>query len=687
MLSFGLYSIALLMVVYLYFQLQLPGISHIKHIQLQVPLRIYTHDEKLIAIFGEKYCFPVSFEKIPTDIVNALVATEDHRFYQHVGIDFVSLLRAAHVLIQTGEKREGGSTITMQVARNFFLNQRKSYSRKIKEILLALKIDRLLSKNQILELYLNRVYFGHRAYGIAAAATIYYGKALNDLTLAEMAMLVGLPQAPSRINPLFNADAAIKRRNHVLKRMLAMDYITEKAYQKAYLAPITASRHLPQIDFQAPYIAEMARLYAEHRWGKDAYTRNIKIYTTVNSTLQIAAQEALISGIKAYEVQRRSYELENNPNSSESQAISQDDLQGAIVALDPNQGAILALVGGLNKQGHHFNRITQAKRQAASTIKPFIYSAALAKGLTLATIINDAPIVTQGGGNRLLWRPHNVNEQFNGPTRLRVGLVHSRNLVSIRLLKRMNIKETRNYLARFGFDLDTLPNSLSLALGSNLISPLKLAAAYAVFANTGFRIHPHFIARIEEEGQVLPPDPNNSAKRQRVITAQNAYLITQALRSVIHDGSGRRAKVLERDDIAGKTGSSNNQLDAWFAGFQPNLLAVAWMGYDHAISLHMFASQTALPIWINFMRKALQQFPPKVFPRPPGLITVRIDPETGLLAYPQQPNAIFEIFRRQHVPTLQVPYQDAPTSIPEDDLTHNGNPPEMPDKTLLENLF
>src|SRR3990167_6565546 len=738
---------------YLYLEVHLPDVAVLKDIHLQVPLRVYTADNRLIAQFGTKRRLPVGLADIPPLMIDAVLATEDARFYKHPGVDFIGIARAALSVVTSGRKVQGASTITMQVARNFYLSREKTYGRKIREILLALKIDKNLDKNKILELYLNKIYFCNRAYGVAAAAQVYYGKTLNQLTLAQMAMLAGLPQAPSRNNPLENPGAALKRRDHVLASMLELKFITQQQYDTAIKAAPTASYHSQKIEVSAPYVAEMVREAMVDEFGPDAYEKGLSVYTTIQSELQVNANRSLQKGLTDYAA-RHGYKrsgnlLEGDPsqwldalkkeislegffpaavlsmapqsikavladgniisiewgglswarerledgyigptpqNAEEIVSVGEvirvrrqpdghwvlaqlPEVQGALVSLNPQNGAILALSGGFDYSLSNFNRAIQAERQPGSNFKPFIYSAALEKGYTLATIINDAPIVMRDSGENEMWRPTNDNLKFYGPTPLRIGLVQSRNLVSIRLLRDITVRYALSYVQRFGFDPNVLPHSLSLALGSGSTTPLQIAVGYATFANGGYAVTPYFIQKIVDQHEKIlyVADPSVACRAcltkdfpkeddlperpaPRVITPQNAYLITQALRSVIQEGTGRAAKVLNRSDLAGKTGTTNQQIDAWFSGFNSHIVTTVWVGFDNLKSLHEYGAAAALPIWINFMREALKNQPEATMPEPPNIVTVRIDPATGLLASPSQPNARFEIFRKSDVP-------------------------------------
>jgi len=770
--------------IYIYLTPKLPDIETLKDVHLQVPLRVYTSDQKLIAEFGEMKRAPLRFYEIPDLMIKAVLAAEDDRFFKHPGVDYQGILRAGLNLVKTGEKSQGGSTITMQVARNFFLSSEKTYLRKLSEILLALKIEQELNKEEILELYLNKIYLGNRAYGVAAASQTYYGVHTKQLSVAQMAMIAGLPKAPSRYNPIADLERAVTRRNYVLGRMHKLGFIDNEVYQAALAEPDSASLHGLTIEVEAPYVAEMVRASLVDRFGQEAYTGGYKVITSLDSRLQEAANRALRDALLDYdarhgyrgpvrhmdisifpdEEQRKSV-LENIPtvgglmpaiiihiedqmavailadnkiiqlpwsglswarpyindnrfgNAPESAAdiLSVGDIiyiqqtsknewrlaqipqvEGALVAVKPENGSIIALTGGFDFNRSKFNRVTQAARQPGSNFKPFIYSAALEKGFTPASIINDAPVVFDDPGLESAWRPENYSGTFFGPTRLREALVHSRNLVSIRLLRSTGINYTIDYVSRFGFDPSELPRNLSLSLGSAAMTPLQIAGGYAVFANGGYRVTPYYINRIEGENgeivsQTIPetvcPDCTDTATTangqspdiqdlsisepdqpqtdqeilpqqpsikiaQRVITAQNAYLMTSMMRDVIKRGTGRRARQLGRSDLAGKTGTTNETRDAWFSGFNPDIVTVTWVGFDQSRSLgnNETGGRAALPMWINFMAEALKGTPEKPLERPPGLVTVRIDPGSGLLVESNYPKAIFETFRTDDVP-------------------------------------
>ncbi len=740
-----------------YIEFELPDIDALNTVQLQVPLQIFSHDGKLIAAYGEKRRIPIPFEQIPQPLINAVLATEDQRYFQHPGIDIPGLMRASLLLIATGRKEQGGSTITMQVARSFYLTRHKTFGRKLREILLALKIDHKLSKQKILELYLNKIFLGNRAYGVAAAAEIYYGKKINELTLDEYAMLAGLPKAPSALNPLANPDAAKKRRNHVLARMLELHYITEKEYKAAVDAPLNAHYHDIQVQVKAPYAAELVRQQLEQMYGDDVYTDGFSIYTTIDGSIQNAANTAVHDSLLAYD-QRHGYRgpednfgtpdlttMENWENKLNDESdinglepaavidmahhsvtalrangsmvtipweglawarkqVNHDYLgrmpsdardvvklgdviriqqtnqgwrlaqvpkaEAGFVALNPQSGSILALVGGFDFQNSNFNRITDAQRQPGSSFKPFIYSAALSKGFTLATVVNDAPIVlTNPDGT--IWRPQNDEHKFFGPTRVHDALMYSRNLVSIRLLNMTGTSYAVKYLQNFGFSAAQLPPVLSLALGTPTVTPLQMAEAYSVFANGGYRVVPYAIESIRDSkgklvyqahpltactnctdtntpGKTAPPIDNTHAPH--VISSQNAFLITSALHDVIQHGTASAAKVLNRQDLAGKTGTSQNQVDAWFAGYNADLVAIAWTGFDQPQSLHEYGAQASLPMWMQFMQIALKGKPEHVLPQPPGIVSIRINPQTGHRANPNDNDAPYEYFMTPYLP-------------------------------------
>jgi len=739
---------------------QLPPAETLKETQLQVPLRIYSAEGLLLAEFGDKRRTPITYNDIPVQLTYAFLAAEDDRFFEHPGVDYQGLLRAVYSLIATGQKAQGGSTITMQLARNFFLSTEKTYLRKLNEIILAIQIERVLNKEEILTLYLNKIYLGKRAYGIGAAAKVYYGKALEDLTLPEMAMIAGLPKAPSKFNPIANPERALLRRNYVLRRMWEVGYISEQSYQDATQEPITASYHSREIEVYAPYVAEIIRTELTEKFGDDVYNMGLNVYSTIQAKHQQAANDALQLALLSYDKRhgyrgpiqqvelptqlttenveqllsdtnsigpllpslvvkiqkdiasiyvknkgltdirfqdlswarkqlstnsmgRRPSKIEDVLTPGDIIRVYQDDTgqwqlaqlpeaEGALIAVSPSNGAITALNGGFEYYNSKFNRVTQSRRQPGSGFKPFIYSAALEKGYTAATVINDAPVVLDNPDLDNVWRPSNYSGKFFGPTRLRVALTHSRNLVSIRLLRDIGPKFAIDYASRFGFDSGQMPHNLSLALGSGSAAPWDMARAYSALANGGYRIEPFLIQRIEDvEGNIImqaQPETvcgsciENGLEKaaqaditpaKRIMTAQNAYIMNSLLRDVVRYGTGKKAMSLGRQDLAGKTGTTNDQVDAWFNGFSPNLVAISWVGFDSPRTLGRYETggRAALPMWMSFMEKALKGVPEQTLVQPSDMITVNIDSETGLLARPGAVNSIPETFRAESVPS------------------------------------
>lgn len=797
----GLYLLSLLLtgmilaavaaaMVYIRVEPQLPSIDALRDVQLQEPLRIYTSDHRLLAEFGEKRRTPVRIEEVPPLMVQAFLAAEDDRFFEHSGVDIPGLVRAAIDLARTGQKRRGASTITMQVARNFFLSREKTYMRKLTEILLAFRIENSLSKNEILELYFNKIFLGHRAYGIQAAAQVYYGRSISELTLAETAMIAGLPKAPSRVNPVNDPQGAKYRRDYILDRMLQLGFISPELHAAALAEPDTAELHTVPAEVDAPYVAEMVRSEMIDRYGADAYTSGLEVITTINSLHQETANAALRADLLDYSkrhgyrgaeahvdvaamaAEQRAAVLDEHPalgglsaalvtavQEQQVTVLTKDDaervldwdalswarpyksvnsqgvapkqasdilrvgdiirlrvvadgklelsqlpgVEGALVGLVPDDGAILALVGGFDFQLSKFNRVTQARRQPGSSFKPIIYSAALEKGFTPASMINDAPVVFDDPALESTWRPENYSGQFYGPTRLREALYRSRNLVSIRVLRAIGASYAAGYAERFGFDAAQLPHDLTLALGSASVTPLQMVRAFAVLANGGFLINPYFVRQINDaSGNVLylanpavacrecpdtpVPDvdaaavpeatpeanaastspvkeavaagtPENETVPQlqyapRVVSARNVWLMTSMMRDVIQRGTGVKARVLGRTDLAGKTGTTNEQMDGWFSGFNHAITATAWTGYDKLEPLGRgeTGGNSALPMWIDYMAVALKGVPEVKRELPEGLVTVRIDPATGMLARSTQRDAIFETFMVENVP-------------------------------------
>ncbi len=714
----------------IYLNASLPNVEELTEAKLQIPLSVYTKDGKLISQFGEYRRSPVKLADVPQGLIDAVLATEDHRFYQHTGVDFIGLMRAAHHLLVVGGRGQGGSTITMQVARNFYLSPEKTFIRKFNEILLALKIEREFTKDQILELYLNKIYLGSRAYGVVAAAQVYYGKTLDQLTLPEMAMIAGLPQAPSRLNPINNPTGAKVRRTHVLNKMYEYGYIDKAAYDAAVNAPMTETYHGPKVEVDAPYVAEIIRQILYKQLGDKIYIEGLKAYTTIESQEQLAANNSLENGLLNYD-KRHGYRgpiglngdltllkeasnvgplkpaLVTKVTADSATAILADEetitinwnglswarkdlgqgrvgaypkvatdilkkdaliyvlknkadgtyrlaqipeVQGAIVAMDPKTGAITALAGGFDFFENNFNAATQAKRQPGSSFKPFIYAAALDNGFKTTSMINDAPLVIADTPTTL-WRPQNDDEKFFGPTSLRMGLVLSVNLVSIRLLDAIGIDTLVEYASRFGFDPKTMPRGLSLALGTLDTTPLEMTTAYSVFANGGYKVTAHVFDYLsDEKGNILMK--NEVAEPKPVISPETAYIMTDILKDVIQRGTGRGALQIGRGDLSGKTGSTNDHRDAWFVGYNADRVASVWFGFSRNRTLGKgeYGAQTALPVWVDFMREALRDKPESVLAQPKDVVFVRINRKTGNLTSGNDPDAVFEIFTADTAP-------------------------------------
>jgi penicillin-binding protein 1A len=811
----------------------LPEVESIRKIRLQTPMRVYSNDNQLIAEFGDTKRIPITLDQVPKNFINALLSTEDQRFYQHSGVDLPGVIRAFVNLATTGSKSQGASTITMLVARNYYLTRVKRFSRKITEMFLAWKIESELSKDEILELFLNKIHFSHRAYGLGAASQIYYGTTLNNLSLAKLATLAGIPKGESIYNPISNPEKALERRTHVLGRMLDENHITRQQYDEANAEPIETKRHGADIDVEAPYLAEMVRSEILERYGKEvAYNNGLNIYTTLNPKLQKYADDAVKKGLEEYD-QRHGYRgpeqhfdltettteeqldlwvhsaqevaglepalvldinddeniatvqlqagtkvtlllkdfkwathyVDENHQGKAIKAISQvieigdlirvsseivtannekykqyklaqlPDATAGFVSLNPNNGAIEALVGGYDYYYKKFNTVTQANRQLGSNIKPFVYSAAFEKGFTPASIINDMPLVEEDITAEDIWRPKNDGDRYGGPTRLRVGLRHSKNTVSIRLIRDIGPGYTKDYLTNVGFPADKMQPYLSLALGSASFTPLEVVTGYAVLANGGYKVAPWFIERIEDSNgriiqqhipiQVCTECEEIIAQRQltqvtadsgdvaelsaesesnnlasaftnqpimpvpeelvapRVIDKRNLFLVDNILKDVIHRGTARptltrtRSELLKRNDLAGKTGTTNDAKDAWFSGYNINHVATAWVGFDdhsRKLGIREFGGRAALPIWQKFMEKAVAGTPQKNHPRPEGIVTVRIDALTGLLATSQTQKAIFEVFRSENAPTtyaeetIEDPFNQHDETVDDDSL-------------------
>jgi penicillin-binding protein 1A len=696
----------------------LPSLEVLTDYQPKVPLRIYSADGKQIGEFGEERRAVVAIESVPKPMIAAILAAEDERFYQHSGVDYIGVARAALSNFASGGVRQGASTITMQVARNFFLSKERTLTRKFNEMLLAFKIEANLSKDQILQLYINQIYLGQRAYGFAAAAQIYFGKPLDKLTTAEFAMLAGLPKAPSRYNPVVNPVRAQQRQQYILRRMRDLGMITDTQYTQAEKQPLALRKDVGDFPVRAEYLAEMVRQAVYERYRDDTYAKGIRVYTTLSTQHQEAAYAALRRGVQDYD-RRHGYRgpegytelpaqlsdeiledaLQDTSDSDDIYAavviaagpklvkvyrrggekldIAEDGLkfvsrmlgdkvnpnqrirrgaiirvqkdekgrwqitqlptvESALVAVDPRDGAVRALVGGFDFYRNQYNHATQALRQPGSSFKPFIYSAALEKGFTSATVINDAPLTfTAAQTGSEPWEPRNYDGKFDGPMRFRTALVKSKNLVSVRILQAISPQYAQDYITRFGFDPKLHPPYLTMALGAGNVTPIQMAAAYSVFANGGYRIMPYFIERIEDaRGNVLFQAKPQRAEgdAERVIDGRNAFIMSSIMRDVVRSGTAARAMRLGRNDLAGKTGTTNDFIDAWFCGFQPNLVAVSWVGFDTPKTLgrNETGGNVALPIWMAYMGAVLKGVPEQPFNPPGGIAAIRIDPDTGL---------------------------------------------------------
>ena len=696
----------------------LPPLEALTDYKPKLPLRVYTADGALIGEFGEERRAFITIDKVPEYMKQAIISAEDERFYSHGGVDTLGVLRAAASNLLSGGAKEGASTITMQVARNFFLSNEKTLTRKLSEAMLAMKIEHNLSKDKILELYINQIYLGQRAYGFEAAARAYFGKTMRELSLAEFAMLAGLPKAPSRYNPVVNFPRAKSRQEYVLKRMLTLKFIDQPTWQAAVKQKLVIHQARQQADVAADYAAEMVRHALFEKYGESIYSTGLKVVTTLNRAQQAAANKSVWQGIADYDLRhgyrgpekqislpadkavrdtvivdllddiapvsdmRPAVVLSAAPKLIRAQlhdgtvveitgnsvkwvanwaagkkgrklepgavvrvqslgGIAQwrlaqlPEVEAALVAMNPENGAITALVGGFDFNRNKFNRVTQAWRQPGSSFKPFVYSAALEKGLTPASMINNAPIsltAEEAGGTA--WEPKNYDGSSGGPVRIRTALTKSLNLVSVRIMQAIGPYYARDYIRRFGFDPARHPPYLTMALGAGSVTPLQLAAAYGVFANGGFSVNPYLIDKVyDKDGRLLmqssPKKVGGDAPR--VIDPRNAWLMTNMMQDVVRYGTAARAGQLGRSDIAGKTGTTNDARDTWFAGFSPNLVAISWMGYDQPRSLGRgeTGSQTALPIWMNFMGTALKGLPQKGWPMPGGIISEQIDATTG----------------------------------------------------------
>ncbi len=733
----------------------LPSLGALTEYQPKIPLRIYTAEGVQIGEFGEERRAIVSIAEVPPTLKNAIISAEDERFYEHAGIDYVGVLRAAYANLVAGGRRQGASTITMQVARNFFLSSEKTLTRKLYEALLAFKIEHSLSKAQILELYINQIYLGQRAYGFAAASQVYFGKALDKLTLAETAMLAGLPKAPSLYNPIANPQRAKQRQQYVLHRMADLGYVTAAQYEDAIKAPVRARREVSEYSVHAEYAAEMVRQAIAEQYPDDVYTRGFRVYTTLRKADQEAAYAALRKGVMDYD-RRSGYrapeafvDLPRQPSdddyedaladhadndellaavvlsadarqiqavlrTGEKIAISGDGLkfaaraldakappqkrirrgaiirvvqdapgkpwqitqlpevEAAFVSLDPQDGAVRALVGGFDFGRNKFNHVTQAWRQPGSSFKPFIYSASLEKGFTPATIIADEPVVLeaeQTGSQR--WEPKNYDGKFEGPMRMRMALVKSKNMVSIRILDAIGPRYAQEYITRFGFEPEKHPPYLTMALGAGSVTAWQMARAYAVFANGGYLVQPYFILKIvDDRGHPLAmAEPKRAGDESlRVIDARNAFIMDNMMQDVTRYGTAARAARLGRTDLAGKTGTTNEFVDAWFAGYQPSIVAIAWLGFDQPKTLgrNQTGGVVALPMWIDYMAKALKEIPEMPRTAPPGVVSVPV------LSMHGEGRVTPEFFYREAVPPPDVLQPAPPPQVAPPDT---GPPP------------
>ncbi len=762
----------------------MPDVASLKDVQLQVPLRIYSRDGKLISSIGEQRRIPVRYDQLPPKLIQAFLATEDDRFFRHHGVDWQGILRAGVADLKAGGIRQGASTITMQVARGVFLTPKRDMKRKMSEIYISLLMETEFTKEQIFSLYVNKIFLGQRAYGVGAAAEVYFGKTLDQLTIAEMATLAGIPTSPSHVNPVASAEAATVRRAHVLGRMLELGYITQGEFDTAKNSPMESRLHLPTIEVDAPYVAEMVRNEMQAKYGDDVYTAGYKVYTTIDSRLEAAATVALRTGLLEYD-RRHGYrgatakidlskattpaaidaeldeypvigglrpavvekveaksariyvkdlgtvnlpweklswarrelpeEKVDKPPTQASDILAVGDIiytvgrtpeallfvqvpqaQSALVSVDPRDGAIVALVGGFDFFQSKFNRVTQARRQPGSGFKPFVYAAAFDKGYTPASVVLDAPVVIDEQGNEKAWRPQEDTGKFYGPVRLRDALTHSRNLVSVRLMRAIGPDYTWNYVTRFGFDKSQLPNDLTMALGTAELSPLQVAIGYAAFANGGFKVTSYYIDRVEDAGgkilsQADPAiactqcgrtsdapvqhgaansranlldeaahdgksliQPKNLAPQ--ILRPQVAYLLADMMADVITRGTGQRARTLNRSDIAGKTGTTSDFHDAWFNGFNADIVTTVWTGFDsdRTLGAGEEGAHVSVPTWTYFMHEALAGTAKHPVPVPDGIVSVRISPDTGLLASSDNPKFIMEKFIEGNLPKSEV---------------------------------
>ena len=752
----------------LYIDSKLPDESGINEIELKIPLKIFTADKKLIGEFGEERRTALKFNSIPSQYVNAVLAAEDDNFFNHSGVSYSGLVRSVYRLLLSGRVQGGGSTITMQVAGNYLTSRDVNIFRKIKDIFLAYRLEDLYSKEEIFEFYVNRIFFGNRAYGIAAASEVYYGSSLNDLNLAQWAMIASLPKAPSAVNPIVNPKRALIRRNWILGRMLELSFIYKEQYDLAIKAPITASYHGLVSEVSAPYLAETIRRQMIKEYGLDAYKEGYEVYTTLDSKKQNTANKAVKNGLEDYDKRHGFREPENyqelfpkdffqltleerislvNLNDKEQldyrnidlffdalallESLNKTDFrfpgiilgvenslklltfdkgiielswskelswarpyinenrrgprpkqysdflkggdlvwvqedplnrrrfltqipeaQSALVALNPNTGSIEALVGGYDFYLSKFNRASQSAPLLGSNFKPFLYAAALSSNFTASNLINDAPIVFDDIALEDKWRPKNASGKFYGPTRLREGLLQSRNLVSIRLLRDLGIEKTRSFSEKFGFDKTRLPADLSLALGTASLSPLDNAVAYSVFANGGKKIVSYFIEKVVDRSGAIIFQKNNTELFSQAIDGRVAFIIKDILQEAGRRGTAKKISELERSDFSGKTGTTNDAESTWFTGFNDNLVTTVWVGFDQPKSLgnREFGSSVALPIWMEFIESNTEDIPLNSSLPPAGLVVIKIDPKTGERLKDGSKEGIFEYYLQENTP-------------------------------------
>ena len=753
----------------IYIDSKLPNEKKIKDIELQIPLKVFSSDAKLIGEFGEKRRTALKFNEIPKHYINAVLAAEDDSFFSHSGVSYKGLLRSFYRILVSGRIQGGGSTITMQVAGNYLTSRDVSLFRKVKDIFLAYRLEKVYSKEEIFEFYVNRIFFGNRAYGIAAASEVYYGKPLSELNLAQWAMIAALPKAPSSMNPLANPKRALVRRNWILERMLELEYIHEEQFSLAITSPLTANYYGLVSEVEAPYVAEEVRRYMIQEYGLKAYSEGLKVYTTIDSEFQNKATQSLTKGLEEYDRRHGFRRPENIINllpdvflsSSKSEKLSQierslaqhttpssfdeislepvfkyldqytenknrflgvalkvdddleiltktgeilnilwkeeikwmrpyisenrrgtrpksysdilkvgdvvwlkkdnitrsvsltqiPDVQGALVTIDPNFGSILALVGGYDFFLSKFNRAEQASPLLGSNFKPFLYAAAFSDRFTPSSLINDAPIIFDDEALEEKWRPRNASGRFFGPTRLREGLLQSRNLVSVRLLRELGIEKVRSYSEKFGFDKQRLPADLSLSLGTASLNPLKNAAAYAVFASGGKKVEPYLISKIiDRSGQIL--FENEAKKPEQVIDPRIAFLINDILKEAAQRGTARKLSELERRDFAGKTGTTNKAESTWFTGYNDNIVTSVWVGFDQPRSLgdREFGSSIALPIWLDYKKEIIERIPLSTTLPPKGISIIKIDKNSGELAKKESKKVMFEYFLNNNSP-------------------------------------